>query len=138
MEHFKNEELHNKFLTLYVKEGKSIQTIAKELGIDQQQAFNLEDELEFEIMDLKAVEYDKIVQDFGLSQLQQFEYLAELYKRLKKELDKRDFTGLPTDKLYSILMDVTFQINHSLKSSLEDDFHDHDDWDDIDDEDEIF
>ena len=29
-----------------------------------------------------------------------------MYKRLQGELDKRDFTGLPTDKLYDIFNDV--------------------------------
>ena len=103
-----------KFLNMIVKEGKSIQTIAEKLGIDIDDAFELKEEMDIEILDLKAREYDKIVQKYGLSYLNQFKYQAELFKRLKAELDKRDFTGLPTDKLYYILNHVQENINATI------------------------
>ncbi len=117
-----NQEIENKFLDLYVKEGKSIPTIAEVLGVEIEFAYDLKEELELEIIDLKSREYDKIVQQFGLSYLDQFKYFAELHKRLKVELDKRDFTGLPTDKLYAILMDVQENINSRIEfmSNIED------------------
>jgi len=59
-------------------------------------------------------EYDKIVQKYGLSYLNQFKYHAELFKRLKAELGKRDFTGLPTDKLYYMLNHVQENINATI------------------------
>lgn len=117
--------LEKKFLELLVKKGNSIPTIAEKLGIDIEKAYDLNEELELEIMDLKAKEYDKIVQKYGLGHLNQFKYSAELYKRLKAELDKRDFTGLPTDKLYLILMDVQEKINSSIDS-----LYDSEDFDD--------
>jgi len=103
-----------KFLNMIVKEGKSIQTIAEKLGIDVDDAFELKEEMDIEILDLKAREYDKIVQKYGLSYLNQFKYHAELFKRLKAELDKRDFTGLPTDKLYYMLNHVQENINITI------------------------
>ena len=103
-----------KFLNMIVKEGKSIQTIAEKLGIDIDEAFELKEELDIEILDLKAREYDKIVQKYGLSYLNQFKYQAALFNRLKAELDKRDFTGLPTDKLYYILNHVQENINATI------------------------
>ena len=134
----KNQEMKDKFLQKFVNEGKSVQTIAEELHIDCEQAFDLREEFDIDIIDFKAKEYDKIVQEYGLSHINQFNYLAELYKKLKNELDKRDFTGLPTDKLYAILMDVTENINSIIGSAHEhgdtdddyfDDFeHDHDDY----------
>jgi len=103
-----------KFLNMIVKEGKSIQTIAEKLGIDIDDAFELKEEMDIEILDSKAREYDKIVQKYGLSYLNQFKYHAELFKRLKAELDKRDFTGLPTDKLYYMLNHVQENINITI------------------------
>jgi len=103
-----------KFLNMIVKEGKSIPSIAEKLGIDVDDAFELKEELDLDILDFKAKEYDKIVQKYGLSYLNQFKYHAELFKRLKAELAKRDFTGLPTDKLYYMLNHVQENINATI------------------------
>ena len=103
-----------KFLKMIVKEGKSLPTIAEKLDLNIDDVFELKEELDIEILDLKAKEYDKIVQKYGLNYLNQFKYQAELYERLKKELDKRDFTGLPTDKLYYILNHVRENINATI------------------------
>ena len=102
------------FLSLVVKEGKSIPTIAEKLGMTVDDAYELKVELDLDIIDLKAKEYDKIVQKYKLSYLNQFKYRAELYKKLKLELDKRDFTGLPTDKLYHILNHVEENLNDTI------------------------
>jgi hypothetical protein len=103
-----------KFLKMIVKEGKSLPSIAEKLNMNIDEVFELKEELDIDILDLKAQEYDKIVQKYGLNYLNQFKYQAELYERLKKELDKRDFTGLPTDKLYYILNHVRENINATI------------------------
>jgi hypothetical protein len=103
-----------KFLNLVVKEGKSIPTIAEKLEMNIDDAYELREELDINIIDLKAKEYDKIVQKYGLSYFNQFKYRAALYKKLKSELDKRDFTGLPTDKLYYILNHVQEELNATI------------------------
>lgn len=119
-----------KFLNMIVKEGKSIPTIAEKLGIEVDEAYELKEELDLDILDFKAKEYDKIVQRFGLTYLNQFKYQAELYRRLKNELDKRDFTGLPTDKLYYILNHVRENINATIDYMInpEDEFDYLDDY----------
>jgi len=109
-----NNAKKENFLNMIVKEGKSIPTIAEKLEIDIDDAFELKEELDLDILDLKAKEYDKIVQKYGLSYFNQFKYQAELYKRLKAELDKRDFTGLPTDKLYYIINHVQENLNATI------------------------
>jgi hypothetical protein len=110
----KDNSKKEEFLNMLVKEGKSIPTIAEKLEMNVDDAYELKEELDLDIIDLKAKEYDKIVQKYGLSNLNQFKYRAELYKRLKFELDKRDFTGLPTDKLYYILNHVQENINATI------------------------
>ena len=109
-----NNAKKDKFLNLIVREGKSIPTIAEKLEMDIDDVYELKEELDMDIIDLKAKEYDKIVQKYGLSYLNQFKYRAELYKRLKSELDNRDFTGLPTDKLYYILNHVQEELNATI------------------------
>jgi hypothetical protein len=110
----KDNSKKENFLNMLVKEGKSIPTIAEKLGMDVDDVFELKEELDLDIIDFKAKEYDKVVQKYGLSYLNQFKYHAELYKRLKVELDKRDFTGLPTDKLYYIINHVQENLNATI------------------------
>lgn len=109
-----NNARKDKFLNMVVKEGKSMPTIAEKLKMNIDDVYELKEELEVDIIDLKAKEYDKIVQKYRLSYLSQFEFRAELYKKLKSELDKRDFTGLPTDKLYYILNHVQEELNATI------------------------
>lgn len=104
----------DQFLNMIVKEGQSVPTIAEKLKISVDDAYELKEELDLDIIDLKAKEYDKIVQKYKLSYLNQFKYKAELYKKLKAELDQRDFTGLPTDKLYYILNHVSEDLNNTI------------------------
>jgi hypothetical protein len=83
-----------------------------------------------EIIDLRFKAYDKVIEKYELSSFSQFEYLAELYTKLKKELNKRDFSGLPTDKLYYILDDVSARIKTISEDELS--FSDYDDEDLVD------
>ena len=119
-----------KFLKMIVKEGKSLPTIAEKLKMDIDQVFELKEELDIEILDLKAKEYDKIVQKYGLCYLNQFKYKAELFNKLKAELDNRDFTGLPTDKLYYILNHVQESINDTIDYVINPEDEDFDYFDD--------
>lgn len=129
----KDNNKKDRFLKMIVKDGKSIPTIAEKLGISVDDTYELKEKLELDIIDLKAKEYDKIVQQYQLSYLNQFKYHAALYKKLKSELDKRDFSGLPTDKLYYILNHVQENLNATIDyiidpDDIESDYIDDDDF----------
>ena len=63
----------------------------------------------------KRKHYESITEKHGLADASYFEYLAQLYTRLQNELDKRDFSGLPTDKLYNIMNDVRERLTDTGK-----------------------
>lgn len=123
-----NNEQEQKFLELRVQ-GKSLKSISKELDIPTDILLDWDFELAEDVHDAQSIEYDKIVEEYELTHVNRFKYLAELYGRLKKELDKRDFSGLPTDKLYIILSTVYEQIQNQLKSNEPNDWYDDDDFD---------
>ena len=127
-----NSEQEQKFLALRVQ-GKSLKTIAKELNVPIDTVLEWDFELSDDIYDAKKLEYDKIVEERDLAGVSRFKYLAELYERLKKELDKRDFSGLPTDKLYIILNDVYERIQKHHSNTDENDWYDEDNFDSLDD-----
>ncbi|HID38872.1 MAG TPA: hypothetical protein EYP36_05090 [Calditrichaeota bacterium] len=115
-----------KFIHEWALSGKSLYTLANELNVNVLDLMGWADEFEEEIRTLKAQEYDRIQTENQMTKLKQYNYYASLYTRLKSELDKRDFSGLPTDKLYFILNDTLKQA-HLIKSMDLADFTDSDD-----------
>ena len=105
----------NEFIRLCATSGKTIEMIANEIGEEKATLVKWEAQFKKEIIKAKADEFDKILENNSLSSISRFTYLCELYNRLKNELDKRDFTGLPTDKLYYILDDV-YDLIKSIKN----------------------
>ena len=118
-----------KFIHQWALSGKSMQTLADELKVDVRELMDWAEEFEEEILALKAQEYDRIQTENKMSRIEQYRYYGELYKRLKNELDKRDFSGLPTDKLYYILNDTLRQAQ-LVKNMDMFEFNDDEDFDD--------
>lgn len=116
-------EKQQSFLQLRVLEGKSFDAISENIDVPvhvlKEWSVTLIDHIE----ELRVNEIDRISADAQINLIQHYRNLADMYKRLKKELDKRDFSGLPTDKLYFILNDVHQRLTHALDL-------DEDDWDD--------
>ena len=116
-------EKQQMFLNLRVLEGKSYDEIAQEIDVPihvlKKWSITLIDNME----EIRADEIDRISSVFGMTRLQHYRKLAEIYKRLKEELDKRDFSGLPTDKLYYLFNDVHERFSEALGMS-------DDDWED--------
>ncbi len=125
------------FIEKVALERKNVYTIAKEMNIPVAQLSKWYDELFDEIIRLKTEQTLNIIEEYDLSHISELEYYAKLHKRLRTELENRDFSGLPTDKLYILLTDIRKNINNILDSisNKEDDWEDElldDDWDDED------
>ncbi len=120
-----------KFMELRIVEGKSYETISKEIDVPvaalKEWSINLIDEIEM----FRSEEIDKLQEEYGLRPFKQIKHLAQLYSRMRKELDSRDFSGLPTDKLYYIFYDVEKRFNSQFVM-LDDEWEDDLDYDDFD------
>ncbi len=124
------------FINKIAVEHKSVYTAAKEMGIPVNRLFEWYDDFLEEITRIKMEHAYEIIDKYKLSQVSDLEYNAKLLNKLKAELENRDFSGLPTDKLYFLLNDVRQNINKILDSI--DDVDDFDDFDDFLDDDEFF
>ena len=128
-------EKQKQFLQLRIVDGKSLRSISETLDVPvhilKEWSVSLVDYLE----ETRLNEIDQIAEDSGIQSVPHLKNLAKLYRRLKKELDNRDFSGLPTDKLFYIYRDVHDQLKHQM---LGDDYDDDwDEFDDFDDDDEF-
>jgi hypothetical protein len=129
------------FIDKIAIEQMNVYTAAKELNIPANTAFEWLDEFNDEIFNLRMAHATNIIQEHGLTMHAELEYLAKIHSKLRKELENRDFSGLPTDKLYTMLTDVRSNIDKILSqlNTLDpDDFYDEDDEFDDYDEDDIY
>lgn len=131
-------EKQKEFLVKRVIEGKSYKTISKDLNVASETLHEWADQFMEEIVELRQDYLDQIIEEHKLARTMRIKYLATLYSRLTEELEKRDFSGLPTDKLYNMITSVTGKLDEALAwdDTSWDDFEDYDDYDDFDWEDE--
>lgn len=110
-----NNQQKENFIRLRAIEGKSISTISQDLGLSPEEIKDWDQQLGIELLNAKAAAYDKILEKNLLNNINRFQHLVEIYNKLKTEIDKRDFSGLPTDKLYYIMNDV-YELIQFLKN----------------------
>ncbi len=121
-------EKQKKFIQLHYLEGKPLGEVAKELKTNEDTLLEWREVLFDDIYNTIGQHIDKILNINKLHHFQKIEYFSALYTRLREELDKRDFSGLPTDKLYYMLINVKDQIDQMTRPPEQND--DYDDWDD--------
>lgn len=116
-------ETKENFIVLRAK-GYSFDKLAKKLGKSKQTLVNWSKEFEEEIANLKGMEIESLYEQFYLSKHRKIEVLGEVLNKLKTEIDKRDLSDIPTDKLmdlflkYYVLLE-TERIEPRFKSSSE-------------------
>jgi hypothetical protein len=102
----KNELAKIKFVE-FRSTGKSYAEICLELNICKQTAVNWSKELQHEIGNLKAIEFDRIQRLHRLHYEARIELLGLLLEKLRKEVDNRDFSSLPTEKILEQIVKIS-------------------------------
>jgi len=96
-------EIKQRFIELRAK-GYSFDKIAKELGKAKQTLLDWSKDLELEIAQAKALELETLYESYSLYKEARLKTLGEILLKLKKEIDQRDLTDLPTDKLLDLFL----------------------------------
>ena len=96
-------ETKRRFIELRAK-GYSFDKIAKELGKAKQTLLDWSRDLDQEIAQAKALELDSLYESYSLYKEARLKTLGEILSKLKKEVDKRDLTDLPTDRLLDLFL----------------------------------
>ena len=106
-------ETKRRFIELRAK-GYSFDKIAKELGKAKQTLLDWSRELDQEIAQAKALELDSLYESYSLYKEARLKTLGEILSKLKKEVDKRDLTDLPTDRLLDLFLKYEGVVKESL------------------------
>lgn len=111
----KDNETRRKFIELRAK-GYSFSKIAKELNIAKSTLIAWSKEHLMEIENLKAVEHESLQEQFYMTKKARIELLGRQVERMKKELENRDFSDVPSDKLLDALNKT---LNHLRNDEIE-------------------
>lgn len=116
-------ETKEKFIEMRAK-GYSFDRIAKELGKAKQTLIDWSKELQEEIANLKALELESLYEKYYLLKQTRLQTFGEMLTKIKKEIDKRDLSDVPTDKLLDLLLKYNSLVEEELvepvfKSSTE-------------------
>ena len=106
-------EQKEKFIELRAK-GYSFDKIAKELGRAKQTLIDWSKELQEEIANLKALELEALYEKYYLLKETRLQTFGEMLQKIKKEVDKRNLSDVPTDKL----LDLYLKYNSQAKEEI--------------------
>ena len=106
-------ETKRRFIELRAK-GYSFDKIAKELGKAKQTLLDWSMDLDQEIAQAKALELDSLYESYSLYKEARLKTLGEILSKLKKEVDNRDLTDLPTDRLLDLFLKYEGVVKESL------------------------
>jgi len=99
------------FIQLRAIEGLSLTSIMEKMSVSKATVEKWNRDLNFEVEEAIYERYEQIRERFGISTVRRFNDLASTYQRLRDELNKRDFSGLPTDKVYSMMKDISNKLD---------------------------
>lgn len=107
----KSVDTQEKFIELRAK-GLSYDKIAVELNVSKQTLISWSKSLSLEIANLKAIELETLYDQYYMTKQKRIELLGQKLKVLSDELDRRDITEIPTDKLYELIMKYTAMLKN--------------------------
>lgn len=106
-------EKKEKFIQLRAK-GYSFDKIAKKLQMSKQTLIDWNKELEEEISNFKAMELELLYEKYYLTREQRLQTFGQMLSRLKDEIDIRNLSEIPTEKL----LDLWLKYNDKVKEEL--------------------
>jgi len=97
-----DNETRYHFIELRAK-GKSFEVIAKELKVAKSTLIDWSKEYIREIDNLKAIELEALQEQFLNTKLARIEMLGSQVRKMREELDQRDYADVSTEKLIDML-----------------------------------
>ncbi len=99
-------------------QGYSFDRIAKDLGKAKQTLIDWSKELQEEIANRKALELEIIYEKFFLLKEARLQTLGEMIAKIKVEVEKRNLSEVPTEKLLELLLKYNSQVNEETVEPL--------------------
>jgi len=95
-------------------QGLPLATIADEIGVSKTSLINWEREFKESIDNLRAVELEALYDKYYLSVRKKVEFFGEVLSKIQSELEKRDLSSVPTEKLYAMYAHFYFEARRAL------------------------
>lgn len=106
-------ELKERFIELRAK-GWSFDKIAKETGKAKQTLIDWSKELQDEIANRKALELEALYETYYLQRESRLQTFGAMLTKIKKEVESRDLSDVPTDKLLELLLKYNSQVKEEI------------------------
>ena len=108
-----NLDQKEKFIELRAK-GWSFDRIAKELGRAKQTLIDWSKELQEEIANRKALELEALYETYYLQRESRLQMFGVMLTKIKKEVESRDLSDVPTDKLLELFLKYNNQVKEEI------------------------
>ena len=106
-------ETKERFIELRAK-GWSFDKIAKEIGMAKQTLIDWSKELQDEIANRKALELEALYESYYLLKENRLQTFGAMLTKIKKEVESRDLSDVPTDKLLDLFLKYNSQIKEEI------------------------
>lgn len=106
-------ELKERFIELRAK-GWSFDKIAKETGKAKQTLIDWSKELQDEIGNRKALELEALYESYYLMRENRLQTFGAMLTKIKEEVERRDLSDVPTDKLLELLLKYNSQVKEEI------------------------
>lgn len=106
-------EVKKKFIELRAQ-GWSFDKTAKKLGKSKQTLIDWSKELQEEIANLKALELEALYEKYYLLKETRLRSFGEMLTKIKKEVEGRNLSEIPTDKLLELYLKYNNQVKEEL------------------------
>lgn len=106
-------ETKERFIELRAK-GLSFDKIGKEIGKAKQTLIDWSKELQDEIANRKALELEALYETYYLQRESRLQTFGAMLTKIKKEVESRDLSDVPTDKLLELLLKYNSQVKEEI------------------------
>jgi len=106
-----------KFIELRSK-GMSFAKISEELGVSKPTLIKWSKELEVDIRNMQAIEQEALREKYLITKEKRLEVLGDSLEKVKQELAKRDFSEIPTEKLFYLNLKLLQEVKLEETSAL--------------------
>lgn len=98
-----DRDTENRIIELRAR-GKSYSTIASELKIGKQTALDVCKKYKEQIATLQALELEQLYEEQRITSTERITAIASLMHRVREEIDSRDLSQVPTEKLIDLYL----------------------------------
>ena len=109
----KNKETKVRFIERRAQ-GLPLAKIAAKSNVSKTTLVNWNQEVKEEIDNLRAIELEAMYEKYDLSTRKRVEFFGDVLSRIQRELETRDLSAIPTEKLFAMYARFYREAQHAL------------------------